>query len=529
MMQIVGPDAAARKRCPLTPSIIKWASVNGKLELSRNAKTLLDREEAARIILRTIRETFDRKPLNKLERDVFGHVRTGLDYIQHVAQFHQKAILLADEVGVGKTPLPIIMMRSAGRGRHLVITTNSAKYQWERAIRRWGIGQTFVTAGTIPEQESIIRSIDKSRGYPPVDGGWVITHWESLIHCREALLERTWTSITADEIQFAANRKAQRSEVLHDMEAEWRFALTAHPYSKSPEQLFSILKFLQPHRYTSFWRYFFMHVEATPKLFGGYDIEGASRPKLLRWELEPLMLRRTRKEVRATLPPITRVARLVTLTSRAQREYDRLRKQFFVGLEGRSTALPILSVLARTTRLRQYLVDPGLLGSSTPSVKYPEVARLLREFEAPTVIFTSFLEAGLRLKAYLAKQKQPAKTMVLGGHVKKASEREALKRSFLRGKLDALIVVTQLGGTALNLGRYGLVMHLDLPWTPKDYEQTEGRVDRPDEDTGKSVPTTSYRIIVEGSYESRIEDKLENRNWDFKNVFSPKELRELFQ
>lgn len=500
----------------MNPAIIKWAVDRTRIRVSDLAHEELKKARAQRAWINPILEMKDVKPTSKFERDVFKHVRVGLLYLK---QLETTGFLLADEVGVGKTPLPIIDAPRRVEGPHLVITTNSAKYQWQRAIQRWSSrGATYVAQGTIDEQAQIIKSGAFTKA-------WVIVHWESLVHCRDALVKTSWGSVTADEVQFAANRKAQRTETLHDLEAQWRYALTAHPYSKSPEQLFAILKFLRPDLYTSFWRYFWMHVQAEPKPFGGYDVLGASRPKLLRWELQPIMLRRTRQQVRSSLPAISRVPRYVTLTTKARREYDKLRKQFFVELAGRSTALPIPSVLARTTRLRQYLVDPGLLGSSVKSAKYPEVEALLKEFESPTVIFTSFLQAALRLKKYLTKHK----TMVLGGNVKKSSEREAIKRTFLRGRLDALIVVTQMGGTALNLGKYGLVMHLDLPWTPKDLEQSEGRVDRPDEDTGESVPTTAYRIITEDSYEQRIEAKLENRNWDFKTVFSPKEIRELFE
>jgi SNF2 family DNA or RNA helicase len=517
MARIVGAEQAIRCRCPLVPAILHWATQKTRLRLSRRALDVLTRELELRRSLAPILKLKDIKPRSKVERDVFKHVRVGLKYMDNL---ETQSFLLADEVGVGKTPLPILHAPQHTSGPHLVITTNSAKFQWERAIRRWAPqNHSHVTQGTVIEQSKTIRRAANYR--------WIIVHWESLVHCRDVLTSIKWGSITADEVQFAANRKTQRTETLHDLEAEWKYALTAHPYSKSPEQLFAILKFLRPDVYTSFWRYFWMHVRATPKPFGGYDVQGASRPGLLRWELQPLMLRRTRQQVRSSLPAISRVPRYVTLSKTARREYDKLRKQFFVELEGRSTALPIPSVLARTTRLRQYLVDPGLLGSSVPSAKYPEVARLLREFEYPTVIFTSFLQAAERLKKYLKPLKFNA--MVLGGTTKKSSEREAMKRAFLRGRLDALIVVTQLGSTALNLGKYGLVMHLDLPWTPKDLEQSEGRVDRPNEDTGESVPTTAYRIITEDSYEQRMEAKLENRNWDFKKVFSPRELKELFE
>jgi hypothetical protein len=80
----------------------------------------------------------------------------------------------------------------------------------------------------------------------------------------------------------------------------------------------------------------------------------------------------------------------------------------------------------------------------------------------------------------------------------------------------------------LNLGKWGNVLHLDLPWTARDFEQTEGRVDRPEEGTGKMIPTTSYRVIVSDSYEGRMEEKLEKKHGMFADVFTVADLKKLF-
>lgn len=91
-----------------------------------------------------------------------------------------------------------------------------------------------------------------------------------------------------------------------------------------------------------------------------------------------------------------------------------------------------------------------------------------------------------------------------------------------------MIVVTQAGGTALNFGRYGYVIYLDLPWTAKDLEQTEGRVDRPDAETGEIRHTTSYHVVIRNTYEERIIKKIEKTYTGFNQVFDPKELQSLF-
>jgi superfamily II DNA/RNA helicase len=217
----------------------------------------------------------------------------------------------------------------------------------------------------------------------------------------------------------------------------------------------------------------------------------------------------------------------VPLSARGLRDYAELKKQFFADLEthaGKKT-IPIINMLARTTRLRQYLVDPSVLGAAEDSVKFPAIVDILEEAQRPTVIFTSFTQAGLHLVDYLTKRH--FKTAMLHGAVKE-KDRERLKAEFLRGTMDALIIQTQLGSESLNLGKYGCVAFLDLPWNARDLEQAEGRVDRPEEGTGISVPTTSYFILVEDSYEMRLQKKVEAKHAMFQDVFSVADLEELF-
>src|SRR5690606_27845386 len=223
------------------------------------------------------------------------------------------------------------------------------------------------------------------------------------------------------------------------------------------------------------------------------------------------------------------IPRYVELTPKARAEYNRLRKEFFVELESvdpdESNVLAIPSILARVTRLRQYLIDPGLLGSKVKSPKYPEVLALINELDGPPVIFTMSREAAEALGSFL--QDAGLRTGAIHGKVSER-DRDHAQRRFLKGELDALIVSTQAGGTALNLGKYGYVIFLDLPWTAMELEQAESRVDRPEEGTGRLVPTTSFRIIVSDSYEEKQEKILETKKSMFDEVFSAGQLKALF-
>lgn len=512
---------AAKRQAPYLDSLAKLI-IKRKLPIDRRLRIRYASDVLERETLRALHDALDAEPTSATERRLFAHQRSALAYLRAA---RPSSVLLTDSPGVGKTAVAIRWATTLVKAtRALVVCPNAAKDQWIGEIERW----TPRWARDLPITVLDGTAADQvARAHAP--RGWVIAHWEALVHARLGLLARSWDVAILDEGHHIGNRDAQRTETAHSLDAEYRAVLTAHPYTNGVDELWSILRFLYPDRYTSFWRFMAMHVEVAPKFFGGFTIVGPLRPKLLRWELRPFTLRRTKRQVFRSLPPLTRVRRTLTLTSRGRREYDRLRKEFFAELAGHDDVKDVLvipSVLARVTRLRQYLIDPGLLGAREPSVKYPAIRDWLDELDGPPVIFTMYREAALRLQRFLGSTKSRKLTKVLHGGM--AGKVTQLKREFRSGALDALIIVIKAGGASLNFGGRGYVGHLDLPWTPRDLEQAEGRVDRPEEGTGRLVPTTSVRFIVTNSYEEKMEKKLSGKHGQFRSVFTADGLRELF-
>jgi SNF2 family DNA or RNA helicase len=520
MARIIGGDFAERKRAPVLMSIVKAAARRG-VRIEMNLRGQLEQAVKAERFLKSLRKMTD----GPGDEAFFAHQRADLRWLTHSMGQGYTGHLLAHQPGVGKTLVAIHWAAALVKAtRVLVITPNQAKEQWAREIERW----TPTKAPTIVQVEGTTAEQIRAAAWHE---GWIIGHWESLVHARLGYLQRSWDAIILDEAHHIQNRHAKRSETVFELRGRYRMALTGHPYTNNGGELFSILRFLYPTTYTSFWRFIDQHVEVSEKRFGGIEIIGMRQPKLLKWELSPFTTRRTKKSL-GWLPP-TPVRRSCDLTAKGRREYDRLRKEFFAELEaheGERKVLAIPSVLARITRLRQYLIDPGLLGAAEPSVKYPLLHQLLVDEldRTPTVIFTEFREAAIRLGQYLATKKLRIGYIMGVTSKRERKQRAQAQQRFLDGRFDAMLVVRKVGATALNLGGYGYVAHLDLPWNPRDFEQSEGRVDRPEEGTGRVVPTTSYRFIVRGSYEERLEQKLKVKYGMFKEVFTVTGLKELF-
>lgn len=533
MAKIVGAEFAVipvkrlKGWAPPVMSILKLAKAKG-LPMSERAEHALVAAEVRYAKVAAMKKWMDATlhgpegPVDRHDdpcaRRYFKHQRADLAMLY---QLHLIGTLVASEAGVGKTILGIRYPEHLQAKRNMLIVPNTAKEQWASEIGRWSTAKLpiVIVEGTAKRQ---IQQISET------DEGWVIGHWESLVHARAGWLKRPWDIAILDELQNIQNRKAQRTMTVHRLKAEYRMAIGAHPYANGVHELFPVLKFLYPDLYPSFWRWAHMHIQIEEGAFGGLDLRTPKRPNLLNWEIGAFTIRRLWKDVWKNLPPITRVRCTAHLTAKGEAEYKQLRRKFFAELKafgGQKKILAIPSVLARITRMRQYLVDPGILGAKQASVKYPIVYDLIKELDGrPPVIFTMWRESAFRLKTYLEKHKLKIGIIVGGLGGRKISR---IKKRFLVGEYDAVIIMVRVGGTALNFGKYGTIVYLDHPWNQRDVEQTEGRVRRPEEGTGKIVPATSYHIIVANSYEEHMLASRTDKHEDFSKVFSVAEAIEL--
>lgn len=501
---------------PPVMSILKLARKQG-IPMSKKAERALDDAEAYVKRVRKLKAKEDADVPDKRARHFFPHQRADLAMLY---ELEPPGILNASEAGVGKTLVGIRYPEHLKAERNMLIVPNTAKDQWAAEIGRWSTSKLPITILDGTSKHQIAQIIDMKRG-------WVIGHWESLVHARKGWLAKPWDIAILDELQNIQNRNAQRTQTVHKLKARWRMAIGAHPYANGVSELFSVLKFLYPDLYPSFWRWAHMHIDIQEGVFGGLDLRTPKRPNLLNWEIAPFTIRRLWKDVWKNLPPITRVRATAYLSRRGEAEYKQLRKKFFAELEahhGERKILAIPSVLARITRMRQYLVDPAILGAKEKSVKYPIVYDLIKELDGrPPVIFTMWRDTALRLQKYLEAKKLRIGIVVGGMGSKKVNK---VKWKFLAGKYDAVIIMIKVGGTSLNFGKYGTIIYLDHPWNQRDVEQTEGRVRRPEEGTGKIVPATSYHIIVANSYEEKMLAHRTGKHEDFAKIFSVAEAIE---
>ncbi len=246
------------------------------------------------------------------------------DGVQWLAQHldNDGAALLADEMGLGKSAQAIIALDSLAveASSTLVICPAVVKSHWAAQIARWSC-----------------RAPD----------AWMVMSYEGAAKVAASLHP---DSLIIDEAQYVSNPTTKRAKATRTIRSRARYALalTGTPLETRVSQLHNILDILHPGRWGGWepWSPWYSpfafqrrycdgrRVEITGvKAPGGeplmaWDATGSSNEPELAARLKAVMLRRTKAEVAAEMPPLTRVVHEVELPKSAVRSLARSSRAF---------------------------------------------------------------------------------------------------------------------------------------------------------------------------------------------------------
>ncbi|MFA9271728.1 MAG: DEAD/DEAH box helicase, partial [Baekduiaceae bacterium] len=435
-------------------------------------------------------------------------------FIDHAVE--RLRLVLADDMGLGKTVQALgtiaeYQARDDVGGPKLIVAPNSVKGAWKREIFKW-LGadeQVFVVEGTPEKREDAIREAIA------VDG-WVIVNWEQLrverkrvktrnggertvTLMKQPLFETTpWLAIIADEAHRAKNRKASQSMGLHRLDANLMIAATGTPIMNSPDELWSLLKWMWPKEYTSYWRFYDQYVEYHESYYGKV-ITGVKNPDALRFELRDRLVRRTKDQV-LDLPEKIRVTIPVELSKAQRALYVKAEKDMWLAVvkeaeEGSPTAVAMLKAgqsgdvttmyripngAARMVRQRQILESPALLEGKDDSAKLDAcVERILDAVEHQHVVFCEFVETTAILAERLRAKGLEVATYT--GSVKPA-ERTVIEDAFQNGEYSVIVGTIAAMKEGITLTAADVEHFISRSWVPATNEQAEDRCHRVGQD-----------------------------------------------
>ncbi len=421
----------------------------------------------------------------------------GACWLQHLRALGVNG-LLADDMGLGKTLQTIAHLsleRSQGRltSPALVVAPTSLLHNWREELGRFAPSLRCC----------VVHGAARHRLWTALgDYDVLITSYTLLVNDLERWQQQPLSWLVLDEAQWIKNPGTRASQAVRQIAAEHRLALTGTPVENHLGELWSIMDFLNPQCLGSernFRRYFREPIE---------EQGDASRLQVLLQRISPWMLRRTKDQVAAELPPKTVIQRKVPFADGQKDFYAELRSDTWSDLDSRLAATEHsgeqrMLVLSALLRLRQACCDPSLLGRpEIASGKRQHCLEMITELvqEGRAVLLFSQFTAMLALLGQDLRE-QGVAYLELTGQTP-ADERSRRVAAFQAGEAAVFLISLKAGGVGLNLTRADTVIHYDPWWNDAAERQASDRAHR----IGQDKPVFVYQLITEDSVEERIAD-----------------------
>jgi SNF2 family DNA or RNA helicase len=301
-------------------------------------------------------------------------------------------------------------------------------------------------------------------------------------------------------------------------------ALSGTPVGGKPINLWKILHWLHPDKFTSQWRWAeqWLTIEevrhsrtATHKEIG--DIREGLEEDFYKAHSQ-YFLRRTKDEVLPWLPPKNHIDLWAEMGGAQEHQY----KQFALQAEVKigDHELSATSILAEYTRLKQFaialndieVIDQDKIRPvpTETSCKLDVLEELLDELgvlegsDAQVVIFSQFTQVVNMVTKWLQDKGVSARSMT--GETKSA-ERTEMQNSFQDHQFKVMVMNVHTGGVSITLDAADTVVFMDETWVPDDQEQAEDRCHRASRNHQVNIYTIRTKHTIEEYIHMRTKSK----------------------
>ncbi|MGF6308938.1 superfamily II DNA or RNA helicase [Bradyrhizobium sp. i1.8.4] len=406
--------------------------------------------------------------------------------------------VLADDMGLGKTVQILALLALEKARGHMtdpaiVVAPTSLMTNWFNEARKF----------TPDLRVLVLHGSNRKQSFETIgDYDLVLTTYPLIARDHEVLLVREWHIAVLDEAQTIKNSNAATTRRLQGIRARHRFCLTGTPMENHLGELWSIMSFANPGYLGD--RAAFVRNWRTP-------IEkraDAGRARTLTQRIRPFLLRRTKREVAAELPPKSEFAESIVLEGSQRELYDAIRLSMSAkvrkAIRERGLARSHIIVLEALLRMRQACCDPALLnlddGVRRPSAKLDRLMEMVEELlseKRKIIVFSQFTSM-----LTLIRKRCDAlgiRYSVLTGETK---DRRSAIEGFQNGATDLFLISLKAGGVGLNLTAADTVIIFDPWWNPAVEEQAIDRAHRIGQDKAVFV----YRLMAASTIEEKMDE-----------------------
>lgn len=437
--------------------------------------------------------------------------------------------ILADEMGLGKTIQTIVFLYSLYkeghcRGPFLVSAPLSTIINWEREFELWAPDFYVVTYIGDKDSRTVIREHELSFDDNAIKGGpkatrlrkdamikfqVLLTSYE--LNCIDAatLGSIDWQVLVVDEAHRLKNNQSKFFRILNSYKIQHKLLLTGTPLQNNLEELFHLLNFLSPHRFSDLQG--FLNEFA--------DIAKEEQVKKLHDMLGPHLLRRLKADVLKGMPSKSEFIVRVDLAPLQKKYYKWILTRNFEALNSKSGGQNV-SLINIMMDLKKCCNHPYLFPTAqNEAPKYPNGAyegnglvkscgklillqKMLRKLfqdKHRVLIFSQMTKMLDILEDFL--EFEGYKYERIDGAITGQVRQDAIDRFNAPGAQQFVFLLsTRAGGLGINLATADSVIIYDSDWNPHNDIQAFSRAHR----IGQANKVMIYRFVTRSSVEERI-------------------------
>lgn len=298
-----------------------------------------------------------------------------------------------------------------------------------------------------------------------------------------------WFHVIGDEIHSLQDRKSSQSKAVKKIKTFYKTGLSGTPVFNKPDDLWSILNWLYPKYWRSYWSYFKRYIKWVE--WNGYrTVIGVENEEELQNLIAGFYSRIKKKEVLPDLPDKYYSTLKIQMHPKQAKAYKAMKKDMLAWV-GEHEHEPINApvIIAQLIRLQQFAsayaeldITEDKYGEqkvrvrlSEPSTKIDAVMEIINETDEPIVVFSQFSQM-VELLAQRCEKAGISCGLYTGSVAK--DDRDRIEDEFQAGKLRVFAGSIKAGGLGLTLTASSTVILLNREWAQSLNEQCIDRLDR---------------------------------------------------
>jgi superfamily II DNA or RNA helicase len=429
--------------------------------------------------------------------DLRHYQKAGYNWFSFLREYNFGGCL-ADDMGLGKTIQTLAMLQKMKEedaqlekhGTSLIVMPTSLIYNWLNEAKKFTPSLKILShTGTNRNKE-----ISRFSKYDVVITTYGVTRVDA-----DLLQGFYFNYIILDESQNIKNPSSKSFKAVRQLKSRHRLVLSGTPIENSVSDLWTQLTFLNPGLLGTQSFFNEEYVQAIEKR------KDEDKARKLQAIIKPFVLRRTKEQVAAELPPKTEHIFYCDMSEDQAAYYEKTksayRNDLLSSMDNGTYAKKQIQILQGLTALRQLANHPVMIDDEyhSDSGKFENVIHTLDNVLKgghKVLIFSQFVKHLEIFKQYMEREK--ISYAYLDGATRNRGE---IVADFQQNEqVRVFLISIKAGGVGLNLTQADYVFILDPWWNPAIEQQAIDRTHR----IGQEKKVFIYKFISKDTVEEKI-------------------------